>query len=324
MTDEVTDNGSRGLRKLCGEMDYDDWAMAAQARLGKRGLWDVITGPRPARRELAVSEDERELELKRRTAQRAFEQSQKDQGIHSWGDGPLPVTLLGPVPTTRLERESEYCTRVQRWLDRNKELWEELIPSLSAEGLNIARRVPASDGKAVWDALHNRYGNITTASVVTVLDDLFTCKMRAGGRIKEHVADWERVNLKAQRAGLDFSQNPVLQSYLFLRTLPEQFKPYAAIRYETGVENPTAVYQGAIEFAKTSLNGDEADTSGQALWGAEQSSGDAKTCKFGAKCKFWKKGSSYVHYCSERCELKLLYARCAPGIGIRRSRPRTR
>ena len=30
MTDEVTDNGSRGLRKLCGEMDYDDWAMAAQ------------------------------------------------------------------------------------------------------------------------------------------------------------------------------------------------------------------------------------------------------------------------------------------------------
>ena len=98
MTDEVTDIGSRGLRKLCGEMDYDDWAMAAQARLGKRGLWDVITGPRPARRELAVSEDERELELKRRIAQRAFEQSQKDQGIHSWGDGPLPVTLLGPVP----------------------------------------------------------------------------------------------------------------------------------------------------------------------------------------------------------------------------------
>ena len=148
MTDEVTDNGSRGLRKLCGEMDYDDWAMAAQARLGKRGLWDVITGPRPARRELAVSEDECELELKRRIAQRAFEQSQKDQGIHSWGDGPLPVTLLGPVPTTRLEHESEYSTRVQQWLDRNKELWEELIPSLSAEGLNIARRVPASDGKA--------------------------------------------------------------------------------------------------------------------------------------------------------------------------------
>ena len=83
MTDEVTDNGSRGLRKLCGEMDYDDWAMAAQARLGKRGLWDVIMGPRPARRELAVSEDECELELKRRIAQRAFEQSQKDQGIHS-------------------------------------------------------------------------------------------------------------------------------------------------------------------------------------------------------------------------------------------------
>ena len=39
MTDEVTDNGSRGLRKLCGEMDYDDWAMAAQARLV--GAWQA-------------------------------------------------------------------------------------------------------------------------------------------------------------------------------------------------------------------------------------------------------------------------------------------
>ena len=46
-------NDSRGLRKLRGEADYDDWAMAAQARLGKRGLWDVVTVPRPARRELA-------------------------------------------------------------------------------------------------------------------------------------------------------------------------------------------------------------------------------------------------------------------------------
>ena len=206
MTESTDQSDTRGLRKLRGDADYDDWVMAAQARLGKRGLWDVISTPRPARRELAVSDDERELEQKRRVAQRAFEQSQKDQGIHTWGDGPLPVTLLGPVPCTRLERESEYSTRVQRWLERNKELWEELIPSLSAEGLNIARRVPASDGKAVWDALYARYGNITTASVVTVLDDLFTCKMHAGGRIKEHVAEWERVNLKAQRAGLDFSQ----------------------------------------------------------------------------------------------------------------------
>ena len=152
MNESTDQSDPRGLRKLRGEADYDDWAMAAQARLGKRGLWDVISTPRPARRELAVSDDERELELKRRVAQRAFEQSQKDQAIHTWGDGPLPVTLLGPVPCTRLERESEYSTRVQRWLDRNKELWEELIPSLSAEGLNIARRVPASDGKAVWDA----------------------------------------------------------------------------------------------------------------------------------------------------------------------------
>ena len=151
MTSNSDQNDARGLRKLCGEADYDDWAMAAQARLGKRGLWDVVSLPRPAQRELAVSDDERELELKRRVAQRAYEQSQKDQGIHTWGDGPLPVLQLGPVPNPRLERESEYNTRVQQWLDRNKELWEELIPSLCAEGLNIARRVPASDGKAVCD-----------------------------------------------------------------------------------------------------------------------------------------------------------------------------
>ena len=77
MTDHSDPHDSRGLRKLRGEADYDDWAMAAQARLGKRGLWDIVTVPRPARRELAVSDDERELELKRRVAQQAYEQSQK-------------------------------------------------------------------------------------------------------------------------------------------------------------------------------------------------------------------------------------------------------
>ena len=120
--EEHDTSSSRGLRKLRGELDFDDWALAAQARLGKKDLWDIITGARPARREVAVSANERERERRRRIAQQAFEQSQKDQQIHTWGDGPLPVTTLGDIPETRLERQVEYDARVQsgcgRWASR--------------------------------------------------------------------------------------------------------------------------------------------------------------------------------------------------------------
>ena len=68
MAEEQERNSSRGLRKLLGEFDYDDWALASQAKLGTKGLWDVVTGPRPARREIAISADERERERKRRIA----------------------------------------------------------------------------------------------------------------------------------------------------------------------------------------------------------------------------------------------------------------
>ena len=81
MTEDQDNVSSRGLRKLLGELDFDDWALASQAKLGKKGLWDVVTGPRPARHTVAVSADERERERKRRVAQQAFKQSQQDQGI---------------------------------------------------------------------------------------------------------------------------------------------------------------------------------------------------------------------------------------------------
>ena len=45
MTESTDQSDTRGLRKL----RYDDWAMAAQARLGKRGLWDVICAERRRR-----------------------------------------------------------------------------------------------------------------------------------------------------------------------------------------------------------------------------------------------------------------------------------
>ena len=49
----------------------------------------------------------------------------------------------------RLERESEYSARVEEWAQQNKALWEELIPALEGEALDIARTCPANDGVCV-------------------------------------------------------------------------------------------------------------------------------------------------------------------------------
>ena len=49
----------KGLRKLRGELDFDDWGFAAQAKLGKRNVWHVVATPRPDRREVQVPAEER-------------------------------------------------------------------------------------------------------------------------------------------------------------------------------------------------------------------------------------------------------------------------
>ena len=36
----------KGLRKLRGETDYDDWVFTAQGKLEKLSVWSVISTPR--------------------------------------------------------------------------------------------------------------------------------------------------------------------------------------------------------------------------------------------------------------------------------------
>ena len=38
MAEEHNNTSTRGLRQLLGELDFDDWAFASQAKLGKKGL----------------------------------------------------------------------------------------------------------------------------------------------------------------------------------------------------------------------------------------------------------------------------------------------
>ena len=81
------------------------------------------------------------------------------------------------------------AARLQEWHEANNDLWSELIEALEGGSMTLARKIETGDGKAVWDALLARYGGISFASQITVLEGLFSCKM-AGNSITAHVANW--------------------------------------------------------------------------------------------------------------------------------------
>ena len=80
----------KGLRKLRGELDYEDWVFTAQGKLEKLDLWSIISTPRPGPIEIDIPTEEIQHELKRRLAQRTFEQALQAQGIHTWGSPLAP------------------------------------------------------------------------------------------------------------------------------------------------------------------------------------------------------------------------------------------
>ena len=97
----------KSLQKLKGELDYEDWVFTAQGKLEKAGLWHIINTPRPGPVEIDVPADEAEVERRRRVAQKAYEDSLKEQGVHDWGDGDSPSSTLPEIPQRRLETEQE-------------------------------------------------------------------------------------------------------------------------------------------------------------------------------------------------------------------------
>ena len=157
-----------------GELDYEDWVFTAQGKLEKAGLWHIINTPRPGPVEIDVPADEAEVERKRRVAQKAYEDPLKEQGVHHWGDGDAPSSILPEIPKRRLETEQEHTTRLAPWLKSNKELFGEIIDALGEEGLTLAKAVEYGDGKALWDALAERYGQLSIASKITLLEQLFS------------------------------------------------------------------------------------------------------------------------------------------------------
>ena len=62
----------KSLQKLKGELDYEDWVFAAQGKLEKAGLWDIISMPRPGPAGIDVPDEEVEMERSRRIAQKAY------------------------------------------------------------------------------------------------------------------------------------------------------------------------------------------------------------------------------------------------------------
>ena len=168
-----------------------------------------------------VSQEEIVFENKRRDVQRQYETALKDQAVHTWGDGTLPVDQLPPVLLTRPEDDIAFAGRTTDWRDKNQKLWNEVAQICEGDAFLIAQTVGDGDGKLLWEKLQARFGTKSISSKMVQMDKLFAIK-HTSGTIQQHVSAWKRVIQNLALSDITFDK--LMQNFVFLRTLKPAYK----------------------------------------------------------------------------------------------------
>lgn len=253
--------------------DWDSWRFKSRTKLIKHQLWNPTLYTRP---------DSTGFILNNPTVLAALTAA-RDEANAALAEGEIPDTT--PIPTTRLETLAELELRQYAFDVENQALYDALVECTEGEPLQIVQTAIEGDGRQAWNELMKRFGAITVASQLTIIKELFELKLKYG--IEKHVTTWKAQLRKLIEYNLKFG-DPIIV-VMFLQTLPATYSPFKTYSMMQPEINSEKLYLSAIEYARTNLPNDEADTSGAAMAAQEG------PCRFGANCWNKDKGCNFTH-----------------------------
>jgi hypothetical protein len=122
-----------------------------------------------------------------------------------------------------------------------------------------------------------------------------------GVSMAQHVTGWMDNIRKLKEWGIPLTEMPVLESMLFLRTLPSRYSSFIDNKklQSEKLDDCTKLYEAAVAWSSTADEGaDEANTTGKAMFGGGEEPGSKRTKRM--DCFHCHKNGHYKAECPER------------------------
>ena len=199
-----------------------------------------------------------------------------------------------------VEDAQEYLERCLSWDKDMAKVWRFLKRCGTSEASVMLRDVKDHDGMGAWSTWLNRWGSISLASTIRILEEVLEFKP-SKGTTGQHITGW--CELIRQLSLHKITLLPELESILFLKTLDSSFTAFVTdykLRPET-LKLPTEVYTAARAWNAEKHNQDEANNSGVALWLGGNGSGTPGGQKRQKMSCFNCDGDHMVRDCTHPC-----------------------
>jgi hypothetical protein len=279
LTDEEgVHKSSRTLLQTFKSKDkWEQWRFKSRSKLIKAKIWNTTQYIRPIQPDM----------IQLTAIEQATLTAEQIVFNNNLAEGTPPDDT--PIPTTRLENAQQLALRQLAWDTENQGLYDALVECVEDEPLQIVQGTTEGDGRSAWNELMKRYGNVTIASQLAIIKELFELKLKNG--IEQHVTTWKASLRKLVEYNLIFG-DPIIV-VMFLQSLPATYSPFKTYSMMQPEINSADLYLAAIEFARSNLTYDEANTSDIAMQAMSTQDGP---CRFGNKCWNRDNGCPFTHH----------------------------
>jgi hypothetical protein len=212
LTDEEgVHKSSRTLLQTFKSKDkWEQWRFKSRSKLIKAKIWNTTQYIRPIQPDM----------IQLTAIEQATLTAEQIVFNNNLAEGTPPDDT--PIPTTRLENAQQLALRQLAWDTENQGLYDALVECVEDEPLQIVQGTTEGDGRSAWNELMKRYGNVTIASQLAIIKELFELKLKNG--IEQHVTTWKASLRKLVEYNLIFG-DPIIV-VMFLQSLPATYSPF--------------------------------------------------------------------------------------------------
>ena len=174
-----------------------------------------------------------------------------------------------------------FQARCKEWDDVMSQVWCDLLQCCTGEPAVLLKSVADNDGKGAWQGFKKRWGVVSIATIMAGLEALLDYSPK-GVNMAQHVTGWMDNIRKLKMWGIPLADLPALESMLFLRTLPNKYSAFVDNKklQSEKLDDCAKLYEAAVAWSSTADKGDEADTTGKAMFGSGY---DASSAEPGSK-----------------------------------------